>query len=261
MENNNPIFKNYLVAIDFDGVIWNSVDECFRLGYRVFREMEGPAEEDESFLMEQFRKGRFLAKNGDDFFITLMMMKENPHIDFNQVTPFEYQARRRVFPAQIAEFSGKFYAERHRMMQEDWDTWISWQGPYPGIMEQLPVISDTFFGLAICSTKDKKSIKTLLSSYGQDYTVFGREYSRYKPDQIKALAAQKGVSIERIIFIDDLMENLGHVHETGALCVMNDWGYNNPGERQRAKEMGFPIISLEDVTGGLKTAVSEKFFA
>jgi phosphoglycolate phosphatase-like HAD superfamily hydrolase len=122
-------------------------------------------------------------------------------------------------------------------------------------MEQLPVIRERFGDLAVCSTKDKATIELILDNYGQKYSVYGREHSKYKPDQINDLAAEKKVNPNRIIFIDDLIENLQHVKTTGAICVMTRWGYNNPAEWKRAADLGFKLISMDDIAGQLEEII------
>ncbi|MCD4784853.1 MAG: HAD family hydrolase [Candidatus Eremiobacteraeota bacterium] len=250
--------SNYLIAFDFDGVIWNSVDECFHLGYRVFKEMEGKIPADDSILMEKFRHGRYLAKTGDDFYILFRMMKQDPSIDFNETTFDQFFSCRERYSEKINDFSKGFYNERWRTQEKDIETWLSLQGPYPDVMEQLPGLKDEFLDVAICSAKDESTINLLIARYNQSYCVYGREHSKYKPDLIRAIAREMQIESSKIIFIDDLMENLRHVKSTDCICIMADWGYNNKRERNKAKNEGFPVISRKNIMGQLIEIIEKR---
>ena len=240
--------QNYLAAFDFDGVIWDSVNECFHIGYKVFNKMEGEISGSLPHLREKFRQGRYLAKTGNDFFITFYMMKQNPDIDFERVTYQEYYRYRDEMSRKLEEFAKKFYSLRRDLQENHREEWLSMQGPFENIMEQLPVIDESFSQLAICSTKDKASIKLLLSGYGREYPVYGREDSTHKAQQIEQLSKDTGIPPERIIFVDDLVENLNHVKKAGCIGVLAGWGYNNPNVWKEAREYGFPLISKDNIT-------------
>jgi len=250
--------KKYIVALDFDGVIWESIDECFHIAYKIFREMEGDIPADLSDLSTKFRQGRYLAKTGDDFYLLFYMMKEDLSIDFDKTTFDKFYIYRERLSKEMKEFSRGFYEERWRMQKEDFHTWLSWQGPYLDVMKQLPLLKDEFLDLAICSAKDENTIKMLMARYNRSYPVYGREYSKYKPDLIKAVAREKQIEPSKIIFIDDLMENLRHVRSTGCICVMANWGYNNEKERNKARNKGFPIIGRKNILGQLFEIIEKR---
>ncbi len=249
------MLKDYIAAFDFDGVIWNSVDECFFLADKVFREMGEELLGDYRSLRNKFREGRYLAKTGDDFYITLKMIQKNPATDFEKVTYEEYYSYRETFSTQLKIFAVKFYDLRRKIQQEDPEKWLSLQGPFEGILKQLPLVKEKFKDLVICSTKDRESIRLLLFRHGLEFTIFGREDSTHKSDQIKALSEKLETPPNKIIFIDDLVENLKHVTEMGCIGVLAEWGYNNPKVWKEAKEKGFFLLTKENITGQLMTIV------
>lgn len=247
--------KNYVLAFDFDGVIWNSVDECFYVGLKVMGEMDKlpfmVSDTACNTLLARFREGRFLAQSGEDFFVILQLALENPEIDFCRFSFEEFYWLRENFACEMAEFAQIFYQERRRMQGENLSGWLSLQGPYQDVLEQLPRLREEFMDLAICSTKDRNTINLLLGRYGQEYSVYGREFSRRKDEQMMALAEEKGVSPSRIIFIDDIFENLLQARNAGVIGVIADWGYNSPAQHRSAEKIGFPVISRSDLSGQL----------
>jgi len=90
------ITKSFLLALDFDGVIWDSVDEAFYTGYLAFRSLEGEIELDYELLKEQFRQGRFLVKAANDVYIIFHLLKENPEMDFSTFSIDEFHSLRDV---------------------------------------------------------------------------------------------------------------------------------------------------------------------
>jgi phosphoglycolate phosphatase-like HAD superfamily hydrolase len=245
------ITKKFIVATDADGVIWNTVDECFHIAYPVFKRMKGEIPVDETFLTDRFRKGRFLAKNGEDFFIILHLLKTDPGIDFSRLDFKDINKLRIELKNELDEFGPAFYQEREKLQEENPEGWLSLQNPYPGVLEQLPEIRTNFLDLVICTTKDTKSINMLLEDAGQSYTVYGREFSTFKPDQMKRISEVYSVSPARILFIDDLLENLIPVKQEGVNTFLADWGYNNPGEYAKAEESGIIILKQEKITDQL----------
>lgn len=245
------MLKDYITAFDFDGVIWNSVDECFYVGREVFREMGEDLPGDARGVLRKFREGRYLVKTGDDFYITFKMIQNNPDVEFDKVSYDEFYACRDTFSVAMKTFAVKFYNLRKKMQEEDPEKWLSLQGPFDGIMKQLPHIQENFRDLVVCSTKDRDSIRLLLFRHGLKFTIFGREDSTHKSDQIKALSEKFNTPTDKIIFIDDLVENLKHVTEMGCIGVMADWGYNNPAVHKEAQENGFYLITGENITGQL----------
>jgi phosphoglycolate phosphatase-like HAD superfamily hydrolase len=245
--------KDFLVASDFDGVMWDSVDECFHVGMAVFGEMEGKIDAGEEVLMRGFRQGRFLARTGDDFYILLNFLREDPHFDFGKLSYGDFVEARAKLRPQAKVFVDGFYRERKRMRDEEPERWKTMHRFYPGVMEQLAGIQAKFLDFVICTTKDEKSVSVLLESAGLKIDVYGRELSTHKPDQMAVLTKKYGIPHQRIIFIDDMMENLITVRGEGVNVAMASWGYNTPGEVERARGMGIPILGMQDIAGQLES--------
>jgi FMN phosphatase YigB (HAD superfamily) len=239
--------SDYLVAFDFDGVIWDTVDECYFIGYPIFKLIEGEILADTSLIKDQFRKGRFLAKDADDFYIILRLLKENIEIDFEQINYKQMEKFRDDLNDKAKEFSKAFYFERGRHQDEDFDAWLSLQGPYPGIPEQLPLIKESFKDLIICSTKDSRSIEKMLQKYNQSYKIYGRESSTDKKEQFKKVVEDYNISIDKIIFIDDILENLIKVKTLGINCFLANWGYNGSIDYDKLQQADIPVIKMDNI--------------
>lgn len=264
-DNDYKNVKDYLIVLDFDGVIWNSVDECFYVGSNAFSRIEDGLykgdsvhKENSRTIQEQFRRGRYLVRTGDDFYLILKLLNENPSIDFEAYAFEDFLKLRKTYADKMKEFAQAFYEERRRMQKEERELWLSLQKPYPKIVKQLSQIQETFLGAAICSTKDKKSIELLLSPYNFNGEIVGIEYSRLKNLQVGHLMQKYNISASKIIFIDDIIENLLQVQQTGAICAMASWGYNNLRERRSAASCGFNLLQEDNLTEQLMAIIRKE---
>jgi len=248
--------KDYLIAFDFDGVIWNSINECFYIGYDIFIEMAGEIARERDFVREKFFSGRYLAKTSNDFFTLFHLIKENPHIDFLSVSLEDFLLWREKLRVKGDIFFKRFFAERIKLQEENPDFWISLQGPYPGMIEELWKIKNTFQDIVICSNKDKRSIEMLLGKYGFSCDIYSREYSTYKPEQIKKLCQDRNISYDKIIFIDDMTENLLDLRKIGINVTMTSWGYNSKEDQKKMAHKGIMIIKQGDLCRQLITFAS-----
>jgi phosphoglycolate phosphatase-like HAD superfamily hydrolase len=247
--------KDFIIAFDFDGVIWNSVNECLHVGYEVFKGLEGAINIDAETLKIRFAGGRYLVRTGSDFYIVLKLIQEDPSIDFPLVNNDYFYSLRDKYKDSIDKFTHLFYKNRNERKHNNFNQWLSLQGPFPGVIEQLPEIKAKARDLVICTTKDEDSIKKLLAVYKQDYHVYGRDFSTNKKEQMLHLAKSHNLSPENIVFIDDLLENLLQVKNAGVIPVMSGWGYNNRKEWQKAEELGIRIIEKEKILSQIESVI------
>ncbi len=252
-------FTDYIAAFDFDGVIWDSVNECYHLARMVFesqgRLLNRPSEE----LSRQFRAGRYLVKSGEDFYIIMHLLYEGVDLSSDKFDYNTFANLRNELATEMKRFALDFYALRHRLQDDNFEEWASLQSPFLQVVDQVPRIKETFRDMVICTTKDQTSVSRLLLSRGINLPVLGRELSTHKPDQIQHLCRNYNTTPEMILFVDDLLENLAPVRNTGAQVAMASWGYNTPLMRQQALNMGIPLLQKENLLARLKnmTGVSE----
>ena len=51
---------------------------------------------------------------------------------------------------------------------------------------------------------------------------------------------------DRITFVDDKVNHLVTVAALGVRLVLAGWGFNTPREHARARELGYPVATLND---------------
>lgn len=236
-----------VLALDFDGVIWDSAGECYQVGWRAYQEMTGRVL-DGRVYERGFLRGRPLARTGHDFFHLLRMMEENPERDLAQVTASEFMAERSHHHEEAVKFDRIFYILRAHYRDNEHDLWVSWQQPYPELLTVLEEWEEKFSGLALATTKDTDSAQSLLATTGRHWPVFGKEFSEHKADQIHGIAQHYKVKPEEVLFIDDLLENLEQVVPTGATVALANWGYNLPDSAHKAKEKNYQVVGFDSLS-------------
>ena len=242
-----------VLALDFDGVIWDSAGECFEVGWRTYKELFGTdlsgAENRDKFLA-----GRPHARTGHDFFLLLRLIEIRPELALETFPVAEFVTLRQALAEDAARFNTHFYELRSHYRDEEFELWASWQAPYPELVALLDRWESRFVGTALATTKDQASAHALLRSAGRDWPIFGKEFSLDKEQQIRGIAEKYKVRPEEILFVDDLLENLEQVKPTGARLAMASWGYNTADSRIEASEQGYPVVDiagLEVFLGGL----------
>jgi phosphoglycolate phosphatase-like HAD superfamily hydrolase len=233
-----------VLALDFDGVIWDSAGECFQTGWRAYQELTGRVLSDRLFE-RGFLRGRPLARTGHDFFLLLRLMEEEPERDLAAMSLEEFHHERGLHAEQAAQFDRVFYLLRAHFRDTEPELWASWQRPYPELMKILETWEHRFTGLALATTKDTASAQNLLASIGRKWPVFGKEFSEHKADQIYGISQHFKVQPEEILFIDDLLENLEQVAPTKARTALADWGYNLDATRTKARARGHEVVSWQ----------------
>lgn len=234
-----------VLALDFDGVIWNSAGECFQTGWRAYQELTGRDLSGRVFE-RGFLRGRPLARTGHDFYLLLKLMEEDPERDLAAMSLPEFVKLRAVHHDEMLKFDRVFYLLRAHFREVEPDVWMSWQQPYGEMMTLLDEWEEKFSGVALATTKDTLSAQSLMNSVDRYWPVFGKEFSVHKADQILGIAQHFKVEPNQILFIDDLLENLQQVEPTAAVTALAKWGYNFPDSWSKARELGHWVVDLDD---------------
>ena len=179
--------KPYLIALDFDGVLWDSVHECFVVGCIAYERLGGsfPSTRTEE---ELFRSGRPFCKTGEDFYVVFRALEEYPATDFKSFSKEKFEELRQRYKNDSAVYESIFYEERGRMLKKDPDGWAALQSPYPGILTEIDILQKTYQHVAVATTKDEASAKFLLAKHHLSLEVVAKETSCDKIDQMHYLS-------------------------------------------------------------------------
>lgn len=249
--------KPYLIALDFDGVLWDSVHECFVVGCIAYERLGGSFSSTRT-AEELFRSGRPFCKTGEDFYLVFRALEEYPATDFKRFTSEMFEKLRESYKNDSARYEPIFYEERSKMIKNDPDGWASLQSPYPGILAEIDLLQKTYLHVAIATTKDEASAKFLLAKHHLSLDIVAKETSSDKINQMHYLSEKYQMPPDKIIFIDDLLDQVLHVRSIGVKTAMASWGYNTKEQRDKAKKAGIPLLEIANLHTQIQSLIVQE---
>ncbi|MEM5868876.1 MAG: NUDIX domain-containing protein [Candidatus Aenigmatarchaeota archaeon] len=244
--------KSFAIVFDFDGVIVDSLDECFLVSVRAYNEIGGNIKFSKKAKLLYKRYRPYLRVTEDH--VAALKMIENGVFDKNYI-----KNSRTKFKKEKKEFVKKFYEIRREIQKEDIEKWISLHRPFENVVEFIKR-NERMANIFISSTKDKNSIIKILKSLNikiPKTKIFSREFSNDKSKHLKAISKIARIPERRIIFIDDVLENLEMIkRKSNAKLALASWGYVTKENIRIAKNMGIKILHLEKLERELNLMIS-----
>ncbi len=216
-----------LLVLDFDGVICDSVDECFVASWEAryrLRGGTGPVPEPPGDRAAAFAHLRPFVRNGEDFLVIL----EAAGRGAAPVDQAGFDALAATLPAgDLAGFKARFYEARERMLAEERPRWLRLNRIYPHAREALLACTAAGVPVRILSTKRRPYILELLAASGIDLP----------PDDVHHTTARKGPVVRdlldrsgcaRAAFVDDQIDYLVELDDPRIEGYLATWGYVRP---------------------------------
>ncbi len=231
-----------MLALDFDGVICDSVVEAWRSSRACAVEQGLPAAPDSPEYRERFRKLRPLIAEGADFLLIQGVLSGQGDPDLDAA----------VFRSARSRVSGKDYSTYRDLLAEfrrariraDFPAWVTDHSLYPGIPELLSLLHNDD-RMVIVSTKQADVIAAILSRFSRQVPEPRIHYAgaQAKLELIHGLAAERSIPANQLLFVDDQPEHF-RSNRRGMQCRLADWGYLPP-DRNEAEDP--PLISREEL--------------
>jgi phosphoglycolate phosphatase-like HAD superfamily hydrolase len=253
-----------VLALDFDGVICNSVLETFatavstyrgfvpesplvhrieaRLGAWPWAEAEIATEPD----FERFEGILPLGNRAEDFGVTLLSIDLDVTVPDQPAYDRFYQS---LEPAWLEAFHRRFYENRASLRREAPDAWLRLHSDYPEFTSMLHDVADDIT-LAVATAKDGDSLDLLLERFGIGSLVrpelrLDKETGVQKTEHLTRLAERLSVPFDEITFVDDKVNHLVRVSSLGVRPVLAGWGHNTGREHDEAISLGFEVATLQ----------------
>ena len=252
-----------VLALDFDGVIFDSSREAFTValrtyasieptarlaGHRLVRETSGRLEAfgfDEDAVYRRFMDLVPLGNRAEDFGVCLEVIESD-----GQVTNQEQYDRAFAehAPEWLSHFHESFYRQRRRLRTNDPSTWRSLQRPYTSFTSLLERQAGRV-PLAIVTARDETSVHDLLAAYGyaalfKNGRIYDKDLGASKSAHLERLSRDLSVPLRQITFVDDKLNHLRSVEALGVRGVLAGWGHNTPREHREAERAAFPVANL-----------------
>ena len=238
------------LALDFDGVIADSINECLVVSYNAFGKFIGKNSRifsidkiEENRVIESRRLRNFI-RSGEDYVYIQLALQENALIRNQQ----EFDDFCGKYAELREQFFNMFYNEREQFSTDNFQNWIKLNPLYEGF-ELFLKYYQFKKQLYIISTKKIEFIQRILEAGEIDLineNMFHASSNRPKKMIIKELLESRGVGPEKFYFIDDQIDTLIKVKETEVNCLFAKWGYNNPEQLGKAEREGIQAIDLQE---------------
>ena len=228
--------------LDFDGVLCDSIPECFVSSYRAYRELllgetitSIPLRD--KTLAYAYRP---FIRIGEDFPLIHDIIRRGLVIGCQEDFDREIE---RAGEVTMAYYGRLFYQAREEFLAQDRKLWLDLNPLFPGMAELLTRTLDNK-NVYILSTKKPPFIREILLHHGIDWDL-----SRilYPEDKTKKDVIESIIGEGEALFVDDQLDHLLLAAEnkniTGRLAV---WGYvKEPWLAQKL----IPLLRREELKG------------
>lgn len=239
----------HILALDFDGVIGNSVRECLVVAYNAFYhpnkgiQVMSVRELDDE-LIREFTRMRNYIRSGADFMYILMALRDKVNIDSQQA----FDNYTRLHHDLYDQFFSDFYGVRETLSVDHFDLWLELNPFYAGMGEYLDgyPAKDRLY---IITTKKIEYVKKLLAYHQialRDENLFTADKKRGKRLVLMDIVQKHQTSPDNVWYIDDQVDTLLKIYDSGVRCQMALWGYNNAEQYDIAKEAKIPVLTLDE---------------
>jgi len=248
--------KNFAIVFDFDGVIINSIDECYYVGVEAYNKIGGNLKICKK-TKNLYKKARPYIRITEDHLPTFYMIEKG---FFNSRL---LKSIRKKLKKREREYVKKFYEIRKELQKKDIKKWSLMHEPFNDIIK---IINRNIkkWNIFISTTKNKEAVKILLRSIDLNIPfskIFSREFSTDKSEHIKEISKRYGIEERNIIFIDDNLENLKNIKiKTKAIPLLASWGYVNKEILKNARKNKIKIIYKKRLEKEILKIINSKVF-
>ncbi|MDP2685113.1 MAG: HAD hydrolase-like protein [bacterium] len=218
---------------DFDGVLFNSIDECLISSYnayQLYKYNNNSLVSSLNKIPENYQafyyKHRKYVRPAGEYFIIHYAYENHIRLD-------DYDTFSKIIQDSgsiISEFQKLVFEKRNELKTVDIKKWLALHHPYQNVVNVWKSLSK-YYVHYIVSNKDKNSIISLMDDFHMDINpdkVFGGDFSSNKLEIINYILETYKVRAEEAYFIDDNYYHLNDVAETGIHLIFADWGYGDP---------------------------------
>ncbi len=241
--------KEHILALDFDGVIGNSVNECLIVAYNAYYGLEGddrissPEALDDS-LVDTFKRIRNYIRAGADFLFILLAIEKG--VEINNQQDFDRFANEHKERWQ--GFFDSFYRVREDISSNHLDLWLELNPMYEGMADYMlnfPVKENLY----IITTKKIDFVIKLLANRNitlVQENLFTADKQRSKRSILLDIQQKHQLPADQIWYVDDQVDTLLKIKDTNIRCVMAEWGYNDQEQQNKGINAGLKLMGLHE---------------
>jgi phosphoglycolate phosphatase-like HAD superfamily hydrolase len=242
-----------LVALDFDGVICNSMDECMLVSYNAYFNQSHINDIDFSEILAElqsgFKKHRYLVGPAHDFYFLWKSLLSTNTFSSKEIVNTYYKLKTDEAGMELP-FGERFYFIRSKLKENHFSQWILLNPIYKQIKSILNDVID-IDNLFIVTAKDTVSVSDLLLANNIEIIkkqIYGREISLDKVKLFRKIIKDTEIEPRGILYIEDNISHLIKVTTMGINGYLATWGYNSPSAPNEALLNDITPLSLNDIS-------------
>lgn len=254
-----------ILALDFDGVIVDSVLDSLFIGHNAYLRLCGKETEKffggELFTFENWEeiKKRFqkeikyyrtlrpYIRGATDYGLIQKLMEEKKPI-LNQE---EFDNYRNTVDFDFEAYREEFYQERERLQNVNYRAWYNLEPPYPKVIEGMKRFLEEGVKIIIATSNRRKAI---IKSFTPEYfgftiapeDIFDKRYGEDKSEQMKQIVKLYQVEFKEIYFIDDQASHLIQTKPLGIKAFLAGWSYATDAQKEETRKQNIPVIEKEE---------------
>ncbi len=236
-----------LIAMDFDGVIADSIIECAVVGYNAFATYRGnnktiiSPDKINPRQLSLFKDTRPFIRSGEDYVYLYHAISEG--IILANQGDFDHFKERHIDRKE--SYYQSFYSARQQIMTNYFKEWTALNPLYDGMKLFLNTMLNK---IHIISTKGAKYIKTILLHNDINLkfdNIHSTEIGFSKAEILLKIMEEYNFSAQNTVFIDDHLDTLIKMKLTHTQCLLATWGYNTKKQREEYQDSELKMINLK----------------
>jgi len=267
-----------ILALDFDGVIVDSVLDSLFVGHNAYLRLYGSGEKKyfggELFTFENweetkkqhqkeikyYRTLRPYIRGATDYGLIQRLIEKNKFVKNQE----EFDNYRKTVKFDFEAYEIEFYKERERLQNINYRAWFNLEPPYPEVIEGIKKLLEEGTKIVVATSNRRKAIaKSFTSEYFgftiESEDILDRRFGEDKSELMKHIVKSYNIKFEEIYFVDDQVSHLIQTRTLGVKVLLAGWSYATDIQKEEAWKQNIPIIEREeDFYLTIRNALKEK---
>lgn len=254
-----------ILALDFDGVIVDSVLDSLFVGHNTYLRLYGREVKKnfggELFTFENwekikrnyqkeikyYRTLRPYIRGATDYGLIQKLMEEKKVIESQE----EFDSYRNSVDFDFEDYEKEFYKERERLQNIDYRAWFNLEPPYPKIIQGMKKLLEEEIKIVIATSNRRKAITKSFTPEYFGFTIdpkdiLDKRFGEDKSEQMRHIVKFYKVNFEDIYFVDDQVSHLIQTRPLGIKVILAGWSYATDIQKEEALKQNIPIIEREE---------------
>ncbi len=273
-----------ILALDFDGVIVDSVWDSLFVSHNAYLRLYGP-EKKKNFggklftfeSWEEIKKKykeeisyyyslRPYIRGAADYGLIQKLMEEKRVIKSQE----EFDRYRESAEFDFAAYEEEFYKERARLQNIDYRAWYNLEPPYPQVIEGIKKLLEEGVKIVIATSNRREAIAKSFTPEYFGFTIdpediWDKRYGEEKSEQMRQIVKLYGVRFEDLYFVDDQVSHLIKAKRLGVKVFLAGWSYATKAQKEEAHRQDIPVMEREEefypvIKEALKKGLTENNF-